>query len=66
MPTIRNVNPIGEVDVPLLRRIVGRGEAVDVTDAQAEHLLLQVGNWQPVETPVEAAPAADTTEGVTA
>jgi len=49
MPTIRNVNPIGDVEVPLLRRIVMRGEAVDVTEDQAERLLPQTDNWQLVE-----------------
>ena len=50
MPTIRNVNPIGDIDVPLLRRIVLRGETVEVTDEQAASLLDQPDNWQPVET----------------
>ena len=47
MPIIRNVSPIGDLDVPLLRRIVPAGAEVEVTDAQAKTLLAQPGNWQP-------------------
>ena len=45
MPTIRNINPIGDVDVPLLRRVVARGESVTVTEDQAARLLDQTDNW---------------------
>ena len=45
MPTIRNINPIGDVDVPLLRRVVARGESVTVTKDQAARLLDQADNW---------------------
>jgi hypothetical protein len=58
MPTIRNVNPIGDVEVPLLRRIVARGETVDVTDDQAERLLPQEMNWQLVK-PAKPAKGGD-------
>jgi len=47
--TIRNVSPQGALEVPLLGRIVGRGEEVEVTEAQAERLLPQA-IWQPVDT----------------
>lgn len=50
MPTIRNVSPVGDIDVPLLRRIVGAGETVDVTDDQATSLLDQPGNWKLVKS----------------
>ena len=65
MPTIRNVNPIGDVDVPLLRRVVARGEAVDVTDDQAARLLPQQDNWVLVDAahePLAAPVAVDTHE----
>lgn len=54
MPTIRNVNPIGDVEVPLLRRIVARGADVDVTPDQAARLLPQADNWQPVDKAAKA------------
>lgn len=52
---IRNVSPRGDLDVPLLRRVVLAGEAVDVTPEQAQALLPQEDNWQPAdhETPGE-------------
>ena len=46
---IRNVSPLGELDVPLLRRVVPAGEAVTVTDEQAARLLPQTGAWQPAD-----------------
>lgn len=48
MPTIQNVSPIGDLDVPLLRRIVKRDEIVEVTAAQALRLLPQ-GIWLAVD-----------------
>lgn len=38
---IRNDSPVGDLDVPLLRRVVERGEEVEVTAEQAERLLRQ-------------------------
>lgn len=38
---IRNDSPVGDLDVPLLRRVVARGEVVDVSEEQAERLLPQ-------------------------
>ena len=54
MPTIRNINPIGDVDVPLLRRVVARGESVTVTEDQAARLLDQTDNWTTVDAPAPA------------
>lgn len=55
---IRNVNPLGEVEVPLLRRIVAAGEVVEVSDEDAAQLLPQTINWEPADdaalTPEEA------------
>lgn len=47
MPIIRNVSPIGDLDVPLLRRIVRAGEEIEVTKDQADALLAQTSNWKP-------------------
>lgn len=60
MPFVRNINPIGDVEVPLLRRVVARRESVEVSDEQAERLLEQAENWAPAdqaEAPAEPAPA---------
>lgn len=48
MPKIRNVSPFGDLDVPLLGRVVASGETVEVTEEQAELLLQQPDNYQPV------------------
>lgn len=57
---VRNISPLGHVDVPLLRRQgepfdeVGRGclqpgEEIDVTEDQARQLLPQRGNFEAVD-----------------
>lgn len=49
---IRNVNPMGEVEVVALgHRIVAAGEVIDVPDAAALLLLDQIGNWAPEPDP---------------
>lgn len=48
MPKIKNVSPFGDLDVPLLGRVIAAGESVEVTDEQAEVLLQQPDNYQPV------------------
>lgn len=63
MPKIKNVSPYGDLDVPLLGRVVAAGEVVEVSAAHAgkapsgtpdtdgydpgQGLLAQVDNWQP-------------------
>lgn len=51
MPHIRNINPLGEVHVPLLGRVLGADEVVEVTDEQAARLLEQVGNYEQADEP---------------
>lgn len=41
MAKIRNDSPLGDLDVPLLRRVVKAGMVVDVSDDHAERLLPQ-------------------------
>jgi len=53
--TLRNVNPVGEVDLPLIRRIVGAGEEFEVPAEVADRLLEQVGNYELVE-PAKSQP----------
>jgi hypothetical protein len=48
MPKIKNVSPFGDLDVPLLGRVIEAGETVDVSDAEAEELLKQPFNYEPV------------------
>ncbi len=55
---IRNVSPLGDLDVPLLRRDVEAGEVVDVTAAQAEMLLPQNVNWEPADDDAEGIAAS--------
>lgn len=59
MPKIKNVSPFGDLDVPLLGRIVKAGEAVDVSDAHADILLQQEINFQPVTKAAKEAPKED-------
>lgn len=54
MPKLRNVNPLGEVDVPLIGRTLGPGEEFDVDDDTAKVLLAQVGNYAPVGDAMDA------------
>ncbi len=42
---IRNVSPVGDLDVPDLRRIVAAGEVIDVPDELGAALLDQPANW---------------------
>lgn len=65
MAKITNVSPVGDLDVPLLGRIVHAGETVEVTDDQAATLAAQASNWQAVTDsqgdsggPTTAAPEA--------
>lgn len=58
---IRNESPYGDLDVPLLRAVVGAGEAVDVTDDHAEVLLTQADTWAPADD--EAQAVADRLHG---
>lgn len=49
MPKIKNISPCGDLDVPLLRRVIETGETVEVTKDQAERLLAQPDNFEPVD-----------------
>lgn len=58
---IKNVNPRGgALYVPLLNRTVEHGEIVDVTEGEAELLLVQEDNWR--ATDKAAREVADTIE----
>ena len=49
MPKFRNVSPLGALELPLVGRVVERGEVISVTAAQAKHLAGQTDVWQPVK-----------------
>ena len=46
---VRNVSARGDLDVPLLGRVVEHGATVEVTAEQAGLLLEQPDNWQPAQ-----------------
>jgi hypothetical protein len=46
---ITNISPLGDLDIPLLGRIVTAGETVDVTDEQAAALLAQHTIFEPAD-----------------
>ena len=48
MATLRNINPLGAVDLPLIGRTLEAGEVFDVPDSAAAVLLEQTGNYEPV------------------
>lgn len=63
MVRLRNTNPLGQVDLPLLGLTLDAGEEFDVPPEHVDELLAQSGNYELVEdTPqdTEAAPAAGT------
>ena len=43
---LRNTNPLGTVDLPLIGRTLEPGEEFDVPDEQGAALLEQVGNYE--------------------
>lgn len=51
---IRNVNPLGAVEVPLLGQVVDRDATVDVDQEEAERLLPQRMNWAPADEASQA------------
>ncbi len=64
MTNIKNISPIGDLDVPLLGGIVKAGETVDVAPEHAERLLRQVDVWQladvePAQRPADTASKAE-------
>jgi hypothetical protein len=63
MATLKNINPLGEIDLPLIGRSLAAGEEFDVSDEQAAILLMQDANYEAVKTTKpKAATAADTAQ----
>jgi hypothetical protein len=51
---IKNVSPFGELDVPLLRRIVERDEVLEVDEEHARLLLVQPFHYAPADADAQA------------
>jgi hypothetical protein len=63
MATLKNINPLGEIDLPLIGRSLAAGEEFEVSDEQAAILLMQDANYEAVNTTkTKAATAADTAQ----
>lgn len=48
MTTLKNTNPLGAIDLPLIGRTLEAGEEFDVPEDVAKALLEQVGNYERV------------------
>lgn len=46
---LRNINPLGDVDLPLIGRSLTAGEEFDIDDDLGTALLEQVGNYEKAE-----------------
>ncbi|WP_115790038.1 hypothetical protein [Arthrobacter silvisoli] len=46
---LKNISPLGALDVPLLHAIVEADEVIDVTPEQAHTLLQQPANFEPAD-----------------
>ncbi|WP_159702476.1 hypothetical protein [Arthrobacter sp. 18067] len=54
---LKNISPLGALDVPLLRTVVEAEEVITVTDDQARVLLLQPDNFEPADRPAKSIAA---------
>lgn len=52
---LRNINPLGEVELPLIGRTLAPGEVFDVSDEDGKALLEQAGNYERATAPKEKA-----------
>jgi hypothetical protein len=48
---LRNINPLGEVDLPLIGRTLEAGEVFEIDDERGNALLEQAGNYELVREP---------------
>ena len=46
---LKNINPLGAVDLPLIGKTLEPGEVFDVSDEVGAALLEQVGNYEAVK-----------------
>ena len=52
---LKNVNPLGAVDLPLIGRTLEPGEVFDVPDKVGAALLEQIGNYEAVKADKKAS-----------
>lgn len=52
---LKNTNPLGEVDLPLIGRSLAAGEQFEVDDKTGRELLKQDGNYEQVDAKKEKA-----------
>jgi cell shape-determining protein MreC len=64
VPKLKNISPLGALDVPLLRTVVEAGQVIEVSEDHARVLLLQSDNYAPADkaTKTLAASLADEQE----
>lgn len=55
MIRLKNTNPLGQVDLPLIGRALGPGEEFDVPKEHADILLEQAGNYELADPKEEKA-----------
>lgn len=51
---LRNTSPYGDLDIPLVRRVVQGGTTFEVTEEQAKILLTQTENYEPADDEARA------------
>lgn len=61
MAVVKNVSPLGALDIPLLGKVVGAGEEFEVPASVADVLLQQPDNFQPV-TKSKKSPTTNASE----
>lgn len=57
MPKIRNVSPVGALDIPLIRAVVDADEVFEVSDEHAARLLVMAANFTPEDDAAHAIAA---------
>lgn len=50
MATVKNISPQGDLELPLVGRVIAAGESFEIPDDQAEVLATQPDVWQIVTT----------------
>jgi hypothetical protein len=53
MPTLRNISPYGDLDFPLLGRVITAGETFELTAEQAKHVVYPSERFEEVPAPTK-------------
>lgn len=65
MATLKNINPLGDIDLPIINRqgenCLRAGEEFEVSDEIASDLLQQAGNFEAVTSTKTTKPASGAT-----